>query len=113
MSKRILAAIAVVAVAAGAATSASAGDLFRRGPPERYAYGSPPSFDAWGYGYEPRGYYPYYNSGYWVPRKFVRYRYRYDYALPPYYQAWGFPRKDYQHRSFHYEQYGGHWPWNW
>ena len=42
--------------------------------------------------YKPRGYYPYYNSGYWVPRSEMRYRYRYVYRGPAYRYnpAWGY-----------------------
>ena len=32
--------------------------------------------------YKSRGYYPYYGSGYWVPRAEMRYRYRYVYRGP-------------------------------
>jgi hypothetical protein len=51
------------------------------------------------YRYDPRswyyarpGYYPYYYSGYWVPRREMRYRYRYSYYGPRYryYPAWGY-----------------------
>ena len=51
------------------------------------------------YRYDPRswyyrqpGYYPYYNSGYWVPRAYMRYRYRYTYYGPRYryFPAWGY-----------------------
>ena len=42
--------------------------------------------------FNPRGYYPYYGSGYWVPRAEMRYRYRYVYRGPKYryYPAWGY-----------------------
>ena len=42
--------------------------------------------------YNPRGYYPSYGSGYWVPRAEMRYRYRYRYVGPKYryYPAWGY-----------------------
>src|SRR5262245_38561758 len=42
--------------------------------------------------YKPRGYYPYYGSGYWVPRADMRYRYRYIYYGPQYryFPAWGY-----------------------
>jgi hypothetical protein len=42
--------------------------------------------------YNPRGYYPNYASGYWVPRAEMRYRYRYVYRGPQYryYPAWGY-----------------------
>ena len=37
-------------------------------------------------------YYPYYGSGYWVPRDEMRFRYRYVYRGPhyTYYPAWGY-----------------------
>jgi hypothetical protein len=40
---------------------------------------------------QPR-HYPYYGSGYWVPRAEMRYRYRYIYHGPRYryYPAWGY-----------------------
>ena len=40
---------------------------------------------------QPR-YYPYYGSGYWVPRAEMRYRYRYQYVGPQYsyFPAWGY-----------------------
>jgi hypothetical protein len=45
---------------------------------------------SWYYGQQ--GYYPFYNSGYWVPRSEMRYRYRYTYYGPRYryFPAWGF-----------------------
>ena len=51
------------------------------------------------YRYDPRSwyysqprYYPYYGSGYWVPRAEMRYRYRYRYFGPQYryFPAWGY-----------------------
>jgi hypothetical protein len=52
------------------------------------------------YRYDPRSwyhrgpyrYYPYYASGYWVPRAEMRYRYRYKYFGPryKYFPAWGY-----------------------
>lgn len=100
--KAMLAGLAV-AVAAIQTTSqpAEAGGLFvRADPEERYSYR-----------YEPRGYYPYYNSGYWRPASEVRRRKRL--VQPPYYQAWGDNRSDYNHRRWHEEHHGrhhiGHW----
>jgi hypothetical protein len=74
-----------------------------RGRPRIYRY------DPRSWYYKQRGYYPYYASGYWVPRAEMRYRYRYQYYGPKYryYPAWGYPRPGY---------YGGgdsHWHWNW
>lgn len=50
--------------------------------------------DPYAYRYRPVGYYPYYNSRYWVPTPALRYRQaccRPFPALPPYYRAWGYP----------------------
>jgi hypothetical protein len=46
--------------------------------------------------YNRRGYYPYYGSGYWVPRTAMRYRYRYHYFGPQYryHRAWGYGSAD-------------------
>jgi hypothetical protein len=57
--------------------------------------------------YAQRGYYPYYYSGYWVPRADMRYRHRYAYFGPKYryYPAWGYgyvaPRHDHRHWHRH------------
>ena len=56
------------------------------------------AFDPYAYRFRPRGYYPYYNSGYWVPAAELRYRRaccRPYAALPPYYRAWGYPNDVY------------------
>ena len=60
-------------------------------PPQRHrprAY----RYDPRSWYYSQRGYYPYYGSGYWVPREEMRYRYRYTYVGPKYRYApaWGF-----------------------
>jgi hypothetical protein len=57
-----------------------------RGRPRLYRYDR----RSWYYS-QPR-YYPYYASGYWVPRPEMRYRYRYKYIGPQYryYPAWGY-----------------------
>ena len=49
-------------------------------------------YDARSWYYGPRGYYPHYGSGYWVPRAEMRYRNRYIYDGPQYryYPAWGY-----------------------
>lgn len=60
--------------------------------------------DRYRYEYQPRGYYPYYNSGYWVPRETVRPNY--DFVQPPYYQAWGDWVLGYNHREWHRENHG-------
>ncbi|MEQ8825195.1 MAG: hypothetical protein RIC14_12555 [Filomicrobium sp.] len=78
-------------------------------PRYRHVYRYHRKTDPYAYRYEPRGYYPYYNSGYWRPSRVVRKRYR----RPPYYKAWGDNRRGYRHREWHYRNYGrhrrGHW----
>lgn len=91
---------AIVVLAALGSSPVIAGG---RGNPEGFGLYSPdPQHGA--YRYDPRswyyrqpGYYPHYNSGYWVPRAEMRYRYRYQYYGPKfrYYPAWGYPRADY------------------
>lgn len=68
--------------------------------------------DPYAYRYEPRGYYPYYDSGYWrplcggnvncVPRPYQ----------PPYWKGWGYP-KPWLHRKFHRVYHGRIRPWHW
>ncbi len=71
--------------------------------------------DPYAYRYEPRGYYPYYNSGYWRSAREMRIRraYRYETVQVPYYQAWGHPDRYYNHRAWHARHHGrirlGHW----
>lgn len=57
-----------------------------RGRPRIYRY------DPRSWYYTQRGYYPNYDSGYWVPRAEMRYRYRYVYHGPryQYVPAWGY-----------------------
>jgi hypothetical protein len=62
--------------------------------------------DPYAYRYSPRGYYPYYGSGYWAPPRYVRERAHMHYhhwidMKPPYFKAWSYPRK-------HWDQYGWH-----
>ncbi|MDX2287933.1 MAG: hypothetical protein NW217_03830 [Hyphomicrobiaceae bacterium] len=81
-------------------------------PRYRHVYHVHAYTDPYAYRYEPRGYYPYYNSGYWRPAHEVS-RKRYRYALPPYYKAWGAKKRGYRHRAWHAEHHGrirrGHW----
>jgi hypothetical protein len=69
--------------------------------------------DPYAYRYEPRGYYPYYNSGYWKSAREMRLRKRRHYNHPPYYAAWGYPDPYYHHRAWHAYNHGrirhGHW----
>ncbi len=60
------------------------GIRYVRGPwpggPDPYAYAS-----------GTQGYYPYYNSNLWVPRKQMAHRSRYPNRLPGYSSSWGYP----------------------
>lgn len=47
--------------------------------------------DPYAYAYGKQGYYPYYNSRLWVPRKQMVHRSRYPFRLPGYYSSWGYP----------------------
>lgn len=80
----LAAAAAVTAFALAAPMPAKAFDDEHR---SNYRVGSPQD----PYSYVPRlpRYYPYYNSGYWVPAEEMRGRYRYRYTLPPYQASWG------------------------
>lgn len=68
--------------------------------------------DPYAYRYEPRGYYPYYNSHYWVPARCYR-GCRPHHVRPPYYKAWGASKRHYHHRRWHAKHHGrirrGHW----
>jgi hypothetical protein len=73
-------------------------------------------FDPYAYRYEPRGYYPYYNSSQWVPAAWLRWRRaccRPAPVLPPYYAAWGSPKSGYVHRAWHDRHHGRHWHHHW
>jgi hypothetical protein len=63
----------------------AASEAYYRGPREPFPGWS--RVDPYAYQYEPRGYYPYYNSGYWKPNcgQCVTY-----YQHPPYWAAWGY-----------------------
>jgi hypothetical protein len=73
-------------------------------PHYRHQFLTHPNTDPYAYHYEPRGYYPYYNSHYWGPPRVKRFRGH----LPPYYAAWGANRRHYRHVEWHYKNYGGH-----
>ena len=83
--KSLIAIPLALATLVAAPLSAAAGDwrFWRRGDD---------GLDPYVYRPEPRNYYPYYNSGYWVPDYVVRAKPKPVYVLPPYYQAWGYPR---------------------
>lgn len=74
-------------------------------------YRSDWEFDRYAYEFEPRGYYPYYNSGHWRPTYELRYRrhhFRPFASLPPYYKAWGYPKRLHAHRKWHSRHHGHH-----
>jgi hypothetical protein len=111
---------AVVAFAATTVTTAEAGHRrYRTGwghVPTVVHYGYYPRYnhvyvthyatDPYAYHYVPRGYYPYYNSGYWRPAAEVRSKKRRRHAHPPYYKAWGYPSHGYRHHEWHAEHHG-------
>jgi hypothetical protein len=68
--------------------------------------------DRHAYEYRPRGYYPYYNSSQWKPLEEMRAREKPVIELPPYAPAWGYPR-EWDHRRWHRENHGLHWPHHW
>ncbi len=47
--------------------------------------------DPYAYSYKRPGYYPYYNSRYWVPRKQMLGRSKFPMRLPEYHSSWGYP----------------------
>lgn len=74
-----------------------------------------PTIDPYAYRYEPRGYYPYYASNYWVPARVLRERKAYRAAHTyrghhryRYYQAWGYPNKNWDHVRWHRKHHGAH-----
>lgn len=73
-------------------------------PHYRHQYLTNSETDRHAYHYAPRGYYPYYNSGYWG-RAHIQ---RQHNILPPYYASWGAPKKRYHHVEWHNRHYGGH-----
>lgn len=82
-------------------------------------YGHYYKVDPFAWHYSPRGYYPYYNSGYWGPASYIKWRNREHLNVwnqqPPYfryYKAWGYPR-DWDNREWHYREHGRHRPWHW
>lgn len=64
----------------------------------RYHYGYqyvrgqwPGGPDPYAYSYDRPGYYPYFNSVYWVPRQQMIARSRYPLRIPEYASSWGYP----------------------
>ncbi|MGE3918995.1 MAG: hypothetical protein AB7F78_25180 [Hyphomicrobiaceae bacterium] len=76
--------------------------------------------DPYAWRYSPRGYYPYYNAGYWGSASYVKHRNRLHLNVwtqqPPrfrYYKAWGYPRHDWQHGAWHHKHHSFHHRWHW
>jgi hypothetical protein len=95
--RAVLLASALVASASLACGAAAAG---RDENPDGFGIYSPVDrkkrvyrYDARSWYYRQPRYYPYYASDYWVPRSYMRYRYRYTYKGPRYryHPAWGYP----------------------
>jgi len=104
--------IALCAVAAAAFSPSEAANAFGLDEPDlRYHefHRNDALEDYYSYFYDPRGYYPYYNSGEWG-RPIIR---RYKGPLPPYYEAWGMNNSRYHHVEWHRQHYGGHWRGDW
>lgn len=76
-------------------------------PRYHHVYHSHVATDPYAYRAEPRGYYPYYNSGYWRPAHELR-KARPHYARPKYYRSWGANKHNYDHVDWHIEKFGGH-----
>jgi hypothetical protein len=104
--------MALAALTAGLCISQSASafdllDRFER-PDLRYHEFDPDKADAleryYHYYYDPRGWYPYYNSGEWGGPSINRFRGE----LPPYYASWGADKRRYNHVEWHRRHYGGH-----
>lgn len=106
-TKSLMAVAAIAAVLCVSSQSASAFDALRR-PDLRYHEFNPDKADAleryYHYYYDPRGYYPYYNSGEWGGPYINRFRGH----LPPYYASWGSTKRRYRHVEWHRRHYGGH-----
>jgi hypothetical protein len=106
-TKSLMAVAAIAAVLCVSSQSASAFDALRR-PDLRYHEFNPDKADAleryYHYYYDPRGYYPYYNSGEWGGPSIDRFRGE----LPPYYASWGSTKRRYHHVEWHRRHYGGH-----
>lgn len=74
-----------------------------------YTYGQQ---DPFAYHYEPRGYYPYYNSGEWKPACCIA-RHRANLTGPKYYSGWGRNKKHRSQSAWHAAQHGEHPFWDW
>ena len=85
--------------------------------PARYAHHY--KVDPYAWYYSPRGYYPYYDAGYWGSASYLKWRNRTrlsewntDHPQYRYYKAWGYPR-DWNNRDWHSKEHGRHHLWHW
>ncbi len=68
--------------------------------------------DPYAYRYEPRGYYPYYDAGYWRPLCGRNINCVKAVFQSPYWKAWGYP-KPWLNRHYHRVYHGRIRPWHW
>jgi hypothetical protein len=68
--------------------------------------------DPYAYRYEARGYYPYYDAGYWRPLCASASSCVPSAFQSPYWKAWGYP-KPWSNREFHRVYHGRIKPWHW
>lgn len=89
--------LAAATVSLASPLPAAAADLDRdhraaQPKPAGHVWGTwPGGPDPYEYRYRPVGWYPYYNSDYWVPRAEMRYRYRKPLLIGEYWSSWGYP----------------------
>jgi hypothetical protein len=105
--KSLMALVAMTAAFFAISQSASAFEALHRPDLRRHHYdpGRAEALDRYyHYYYDPRGWYPYYNSGEWG-RPYVK---RFRGELPPYYASWGSNNRRYRHVEWHRRHYGGH-----
>ena len=76
-------------------------------PRYRHYYLTNGQTDPFAYQAESRGYYPYFNSGYWKSASQVPLN-RAHFKKPKYHAAWGANKKNYDHVEWHNENHGGH-----
>jgi hypothetical protein len=69
-------------------------------PRYHHFYPSTGSDDPYAYSYEQRGYYPYYNSGYWKRRQDVALK-RSHFHAPKYFRSWGANRTHWDQAKWH------------
>ena len=76
-------------------------------PRYRHYYYTNGQTDPFAYSYEPNGYYPYYNSGYWKPRSELS-KFHAHAVRPQHYPDWGANRANWDQYSWHAEHHDRH-----